>query len=261
MDVRTHNRDAWDREVERGNCWTRPVGPEVIADARAGRWSIVLTPKRPVPLEWFPPLEGAKFLCLASGGGQQGPILAAAGAEVTVLDNSPAQLGQDRLVAEREGLTIRAEEGDMADLYMFEDEQFDLIVHPVSNNFVADVLPVWREAHRVLRPGGALLAGFMNPAIYLFDHEKAEASGTLEVRYKLPYSDTSHPDEEKRAHLLQSGNPLEHSHTLDDQIGGQLLAGFKLAGFYEDSWPPGPEDLLEAYMHTCMATRAVKPTD
>jgi len=30
--------------------------------------------------------------CLASGGGQQGPVLAAAGAHVTVFDNSPRQL-------------------------------------------------------------------------------------------------------------------------------------------------------------------------
>src|SRR5580658_7124734 len=98
------------------------------------------------------------MLCLASGGGQQGPILAAAGANVTVFDNSPAQLAQDRLVAEREGLVIETVQGDMANLCVFKDARFDLIIHPVSNVFVPDVKPVWREAYRILKPGGALLS-------------------------------------------------------------------------------------------------------
>ena len=89
MDIRKHNRVAWDRQVEDGNPWTIPVSEADIAAAREGRWKIVLTPSKAVPKEWFPDLEGVDLLCLASGGGQQGPILAAAGANVTVLDNSP----------------------------------------------------------------------------------------------------------------------------------------------------------------------------
>ena len=96
MDIRKYNRSAWDQEVDRGNKWTLPVSDEEIAAARVGGWDIVLTPTKPVPKEWFPELEGLDVLCLASGGGQQGPILAAAGASVTVFDNSPKQLEQDR---------------------------------------------------------------------------------------------------------------------------------------------------------------------
>src|SRR5262249_37175453 len=130
MDVRDHNRRAWDAQVAGGNRWTIPVTPAVIAAARRGEWEILLTPTRPVPRPWFPPLGDRDLLGLASGGGQQAPILAAAGARVTVLDNSPAQLAQDRLVAEREGLGIRTVEGDMADLRSFADASFDLVFHP-----------------------------------------------------------------------------------------------------------------------------------
>ena len=172
MDIRTHNRVAWDKQVESGNQWTLPVSAEVIEAARQGNWDVLLTPSKPVPQEWFPPVVGADVLCLASGGGQQGPVLAAAGANVTVFDNSPKQLEQDRSVAERESLVIKTVEGDMADLSMFADGSFDLIIHPVSNIFVPDVNPVWAEAFRVLRPGGALLSGFMNPALFLFDHDE-----------------------------------------------------------------------------------------
>src|SRR5438093_2500911 len=108
MDILSYNRHAWDRQVEKGNRWTVPVGPEAIAAARRGDWQVVLTPTKPVPRDWFPPLAGREVLCLASGGGQQAPLLAAAGASVTVLDNSPAQLAQDRLVAQRKGLKIEA---------------------------------------------------------------------------------------------------------------------------------------------------------
>jgi SAM-dependent methyltransferase len=259
LDIRKYNRSAWDKEVERGNQWTLPVSDEEIAAARVGVWDIILTPTKPVPKEWFRGLEGLDVLCLASGGGQQGPILAAAGARVTVFDNSPKQLRQDRLVAERHMLPITTIEGDMADLSVFDGQSFDLIVHPVSNLFVPDIQPVWQETFRVLRRGGVLLAGFTNPVIYLFDHDLAERTGILQVKYALPYSDlTSLPDEE-RLRYIETGAPLEFSHTLQDQIGGQIEAGFIIAGFFEDTFGEEDNDLLTDYMPSFIATRAVKP--
>jgi SAM-dependent methyltransferase len=259
MDIVAYNRTAWDREVEKGNPWTVPVGAEAIAAARRGEWSVLLTPTRPVPRSWFPELRGADVLCLASGGGQQGPIFAAAGARVTVLDNSPRQLAQDRAVAEREGLVIQTMQGQMADLSAFPDESFDLVFHPVSNLFAPAVRPVWREAHRVLRRGGVLLAGFMNPDVYLFDPELADEQGVLEVRYTLPYCDLEDALPELRRRYIENGEPLEFSHSLEDQIGGQADAGFLIAGLYEDRRPPEANDVVSRHMPVCIATRAVKP--
>jgi SAM-dependent methyltransferase len=258
--VRDHNRQAWDRHVAGGNTWTVPVSPEEVTAARRGEWGIYLTPTITVPRAWFPPaLRDCDVLCLASGGGQQGPILAAAGANVTVYDNAPAQLAQDRRVARREGLDLATVEGDMRDLAAFADGTFDLIVHPVSNCFVPDVLPVWREAYRVLRPDGALLAGFNNPARYLFDVAAAEQQGTLEVRYRLPYADTAVRPPEEIRRMLAEGECLEFSHTLDTLIGGQIAAGFLIAGFYEDTdREAGWQDPLAPYMPLYIATRAVK---
>ena len=259
MDIRSYNRIAWDREVERGNQWTIPVSEEIIARARQGQWEILLTPSKPVPREWFPELAGLDVLCLASGGGQQGPVLAAVGARVTVLDNSPRQLAQDRLVAKRRSLIIKTVEGDMADLATFSGASFDLVVHPVANVFVPDVRPVWAEAFRVLRHGGVLLSGFNNPAYYLFDYQFAEGTGILQVKHKLPYSDETSLTEAERQQVIDEGRPLEFSHTLADQIGGQLNAGFLISGFYEDAFPEAEDDLLSAYMPTFIATRANKP--
>jgi SAM-dependent methyltransferase len=257
MGVQDHNREAWDREVERGNQWTVPVGPDVIEAARQGRWEVLLTNTTPVPKAWFPDMKGLDVLCLASGGGQQGPVFAAAGANVTVLDNSPRQLAQDRLVAERDGLDLETVQGDMADLSRFADESFDLVFHPVSNLFAPDVRPVWAEAFRVLRRGGSLLAGFLNPAVYIFDLELADRDGELRVRYTLPYADETSLSEEAVRQQVERGEPLEFGHTLDDQIGGQLDAGFLIAGFYEDRH--GDDDPIAAHMPTLIATRAIKP--
>jgi SAM-dependent methyltransferase len=250
---------AWDKEVECRNKWTVPVSEVVIAAAKQGQWEILLTPSQPVPRAWFPDLEGLEVLCLASGGGQQGPILAAAGAKVTVLDNSPKQLEQDRLVAERQALPVTTVEGDMADLSMFSNQNFDLILHPVSNIFVPDVRPVWQAAFRILRRGGVLLAGFPNPAVYLFDYDLADRSGILQVKYALPYSDLTSLTPAERQQHIETGTPLEFSHTLEDQIGGQLEAGFLLTGFYEDAYGEEENDPLTSYMPTFIATRAVKP--
>jgi SAM-dependent methyltransferase len=245
--------------VERGNRWTVPVSAAAIAAARRGQWAILLTPSKPVPQAWFPDVAGLDVLCLAAGGGQQGPVLAAAGAKVTVLDNSPKQLAQDQFIAARHVLPLLTVEGDMADLAMFSTGSFDLVVHPVANLFVPAVRPVWAETFRVLRHGGVLLAGFSNPATYLFDYDLADRAGVLQVRYTLPYADlTSLPAEARQRHIA-TGAPLEFSHTLEDQIGGQLDAGFLLTGFFEDAYGEEENDLLTKYMPTFIATRAIKP--
>ena len=256
MDVRAYNQEAWDREVERGNQWTVPVGPDAIEAARRGQWEVLLTNTKPVPKAWFPEMEGAEVLCLASGGGQQAPVFAAAGAKVTVFDNSPGQLAQDRLVTGRESLDLRAVQGDMRDLSAFADGSFDLVFHPVSNLFVPEVRPVWAEAFRVLRSGGALLAGFLNPAVYIFDLDLADTTGELRVKYELPYDAVKSLSEEELGAQTERGEPLEFSHTLEDQIGGQTDVGFVISGFYEDRHRDDP---IAAYMPTFVATRATKP--
>lgn len=257
VDPVAHNRAAWDKYVHEGNEWSRPVSTEEVERARTGDWSIVLIGHEPVDRSWLPAdLTGKDVLCLASGGGQQGPVLAAAGARVTVFDNSPRQLGQDRAVAARDGLELRTVLGDMRDLGAFGDAEFDVVFHPVSNQFVPDLAAVWRESFRVLRPGGTLLVGFLNPDVYLFDHEALEERGELIVVHKLPYSDVTQYSAEERAAKFGADAALEYSHTLTGQIGGQLAAGFVLTGFVE---APHQSDASAAYLSHYFATRAVKP--
>ena len=262
VDIRKHNEVAWDRKVIENSPWTLPVDEELVVKAKKGDWSVILTPTKPVPAKWFPgfpDLAGCQILGLACGGGQQGPILAAAGATVTVFDNSPAQLSQDRLVADRDNLQLITVAGDMADLSCFSDASFDLIFHPVSNCFISDPTPVWKEAFRVLKPGGSLLSGIMNPDYYIFDFHKAEKEGLLEVRHPLPYSDLGNLTKSELAAQMNDGEALEFSHTMDSLVGGQMDAGFQLTGFYEDRFGPEVGDAVSQFMPVCFATRALRP--
>ena len=258
MDILDYNTEAWNRQSTAGDSpWCQPVDAETIAAARQDEWGVILTPKIVVPKVWFGELKGARLLCLASGGGQQAPILAAAGATVTSFDASEEQLAKDQLVAEREHLDLRLERGDMADLSRFDDASFDLVFHPVSNVFAQDVRPVWRECHRVLRAGGRLLSGFMNPCFFLFDHDAIEQGGPLTVTFRLPYAAQTDLSADQLRARMAAGEAMEFSHSLDDQIGGQIAAGFSIHGFYEDRWD-SEATALNDYMPTSIATLAIK---
>lgn len=249
-----HNKNAWEKRVQESSEWTICVNSDVIKLARQGIFNIKLTARKFVPRDWFPvDFSGQNVLCLASGGGQQGPVLSAAGAEVTVLDISELQLKQDEFVARRDNLNLKTVQGDMCDLSRFGDETFDLVFNPVSNTFIPDTIPVWRECYRVLKKGGILLTGCVNPFIYIFDNEKWE-NGILEVLNKLPFNSFDELDEVGRKEFLESGNAIEYSHTLTELIGGQVSVGFLINGFYEDI----DDSHFCNYASKYFATRAIK---
>ena len=251
MDYIKRNSDTWDSLVGEYK-WTIPVSSDVVEDARNGKWDVLLTPFKPVPKSWFPKeMSGKQVLLMAGGGGQQSAVLAAHGAEVTVFDNSRKQLEQDEFVAKRDNLNIKTVQGNIQDLSVFENESFDFIMEQ-AGVFVDSVLPVWKEAYRVLKKGGIMIAGHNLPFEFIFDVDAMER-GELVVRHKIPYSDIKdlQPDEFER--ITTDG--VCFGHTLEDLIQGQIDAGFLIAGYYEDS---GSGYILDEYINTLFATKAIK---
>ena len=248
MDYQDINAETIDRWIDEGWKWGIPISHEEFVKAQNGDWEVLLTPTRYVPKDWFGDLKGKKILGLASGGGQQMPILTAAGAKCTVLDYSEKQLESERLVADREGYEIKIVRGHMTKPLPFEDESFDLIFHPVSNCYVKDVLPIWKECYRVLKHGGYLLSGtdyFIN---YLVDDNEER------IINSLPFDPLSNPEQRKQLEDTDSG--MQFSHTLEEQITGQLKAGFILKDLYEDS--NGEGRLHEMNIPTMLAMLSYK---
>ena len=243
------NAETIDRWVEEGWKWGIPITHEQYLEATEGKLDVVLTPTKTVPHEWFGDIKGKKLLGLASGGGQQMPAFRAAGADCTVMDLSDRQLESERMVSEREGYAISIVKADMTERFPFDDETFDIIFHPVSNCYIKDVQHVWNECFRVLKRGGILLAGMDNGFNFLFDDE-----GT-EVKYTLPFDPLSNPEQMKDLQDTDSG--VQFSHTLEEQLGGQLRAGFVLTDLYEDT--NGEGKLHEHNVPCYIASRAVRP--
>ncbi len=246
------NSKAWDFWSEDGCEWSIPISHDEYEKAKSGEWGVLLTPCIKVPHQWFGDLRDKKLLGLASGGGQQMPIFSALGAQCSIFDNSNRQLESEIMVSKREGYHINIIKGDMTKTLPFDNESFDIIFHPVSNCYIEDVIHVWKECYRVLKKGGILLAGFSNGIDFLFEDD-----APLTVVNKLPYNPLK-MDKERYDRMVNNYEGIQFSHSMEEQLGGQLKAGFILTDLYEDRCREGVTPISE-YAPQFMATRGVKP--
>lgn len=247
------NSETWDKWAENGCEWTIPITHDEFLSAKeSGKVRVYLTPCVTVPDEWLGDLRGKRLLGLASGGAQQMPLFAAAGAVCTVFDFSDSQLEKERIMSERDGYAIDIVKGDMSKPLPFPDGSFDIIFHPVSNCYVRDVRHIWRECARLLVPGGRLLAGFDNGLNFLFDDTLTEP---LTLKNRLPFDPLEMDDKEFRR-MRDNAEGIQFSHSMEEQIGGQLEAGLCLRALYEDRDRDGA---LRNYVPQYMATLSVKP--
>ncbi len=247
-DYKSINSKAFDRWIEEGWQWGTPITSEVFEKAKKGEWEVLLTPTKAVPRNWFGDLKGKKLLGLASGGGQQIPIFTAAGARCTVLDYSDKQLETEKQVAQREGYEVEIVKADMTKPLPFEDESFDIIFHPVSNDYIDEIEPLFGECYRILRKGGILLAGLGNGLNYVVDNDEER------IINALPFNPLLNEDHKKQ--LLDDDAGYQFSHTVAEQIGSQLKAGFILTHIEDDT--NGEGRLHELNIPTYMMTRVVK---
>lgn len=226
------NQREWDKIAEDGCEWTKPISHEKLIENKNNDFKLYISPSIPIPRDWLPDsIEGKKILGLACGGGQQMPILAANGANCTVFDISEKQLEQDKFVMEREKIKYNLVQGDMTEKFPFDNESFDIIIQAFCNLYIQDMQFVWNECYRVLKKGGTMIATMDNGINCLFKNQSKEP---LIVENKLPLNTI----ESKKVHKAYNGFDMNQicifSHTLEDNIRGQLKAGFTLIDLFED---------------------------
>jgi SAM-dependent methyltransferase len=214
-EVLARNARAWDRLAEGQVPLARPAADEAFGDP----WRWLAGGGR----RWLPErLNGLEVLCLAAGGGKHGPLYAAAGARVTVVDISTAMLVLDRAVARERRLDLHTLEASMDDLSMLPAARFDLVIHPVSTCYLPDPRPVFDEVARVTRPGGLYVSQHKSPASLQATPVPGAAG-----RYELEHPQgTGLPLPPAPPSRLREPGTLEFIHSLAALLGGICAAGF-----------------------------------
>jgi SAM-dependent methyltransferase len=109
---------------------------------------------------------GMKVLDVACGTGNQALPAARAGAVVTGVDIAPNLVEQARKNAEREGLSIKFDEGD-AEALPYDDASFDAVVTMFGAMFAPRPDLVAAELKRVCRSGGFIAMANWTPAGFI----------------------------------------------------------------------------------------------
>jgi ubiquinone/menaquinone biosynthesis C-methylase UbiE len=215
-----HNRAAWDRLARKQDRLAKPARDEDFINPLASVDG----------MGWLNgDVRGKRLLCLAAGGGRQGPIYAAAGAEVTVVDLSPAMLELDRAVSKERKLKIRTIEASMDDLSVLPDDSFDIVIHPVSTCYVPHVRPVYQEVARIVVAGGIYISQHKQPTSLQADIEP-ERGG---YRVKFGYYDKSPLPPLSKPNLIREDGTLEYVHRWEELIGEMCAAGFVIEALSE----------------------------
>lgn len=219
-EIREHNRAAWDRMAREGHRFARPARQADLDSPLAS----VDGPG------WLGgDITGQRVLCLAAGGGRQGPLYAAAGAIVTVVDISDEMLQLDREFAAQRGIDLRTVCASMDDLSPFPNQSFDIVIHPVSTCYVQDLGAVYREVARVLVPGGIYISQHKQPVSLQTD--VANTGPGYLIRHEYYRGQPLPPIQ--RSNLVREPDTWEYVHSLESIIGTMCRAGFVIEDLSE----------------------------
>jgi SAM-dependent methyltransferase len=235
--TRAHNQQAWDRMARSGHNLSAPASsielqnPLKVIDASG----------------WLTDgIRGWKVLCLAAGGGRHGPLYAAAGADVTVVDLSAAMLLRDREVAAEYGLVLQTIQTSMDQLDMLPTGLFDLVIQPVSTCYMANISSLFPEVARITKPQGLYISQHKQPT-------NLQASlNTYTGHYVVEhaYYDRRPVPPATSASLLREPGTREFVHGWNDLLGGICRSGFVIEDVSEPQHGR-PDALPGTFGHRC----------
>lgn len=232
-----HNREAWNQMASAGHVLTRPASAEEL--------------QRPLQtvdaIGWLgESIRGWNVLCLAAGGGRHGPLYAAAGARVTVVDLSPAMLEVDRQIAHKHQLAIRTIETSMDDLQEFQTGEFDLVIHPVSTCYLPNLRALFPEVARVTRGGGMYISQHKQP----LNLQASLQTFTGQYVIEHAYYDPRPVAQARQPSRLREPNTREFAHSWTALLAGICRSGFSIVDVTEPKHAQ-PDSLPGSFGHRC----------
>jgi len=220
MSYLEQNRGFYDRLARSAKRFAKPATREELRDPV----------KTLGGLDWLGgTVHGQRVLCLAAGGGRQGPLYAAAGGDVTVVDISPEMLALDRRVAMDNDLAMSTIEASIEDLSALPASYFDVVVQPVSTCYVPDVAIVFRQVARVIREDGTYVSQHKQP-ISLQGSIRPRAEGYW---VREPYYLDRALDPSSEPSRFREQGAVEYLHRWEQLIGWMCRAGFVVEDLVE----------------------------
>lgn len=219
MDYQSTNRRVWNQLADTGSLFAR-----VATDADCKQPLKVLDGRG-----WLPEsVAGLDVLCLASGGGWQSILYAAAGARVTVVDISDSMLLLDERESRKRGFQIRCLQASMDDLSALGNATFDIVHQPVSTCYVPDLGAVYAEIARVTRDDGIYISQHKQPTSLQISHRTERHQFVVGVEYYH-----SGPIPRQRDESYRETGTAEYLHRWEDLVGGLCRSGFVLEDLCE----------------------------
>lgn len=235
--TRIHNQQAWDRMARSGHTLTVPASDKELEN-----------PLKVIDASgWLTGgIRGWKVLCLAAGGGRHGPLYAAAGADVTVVDLSAVMLERDREVAASHGLALKTIQTSMDQLDMLPTGSFDMVIHPVSTCYLPILTRLFPEVARVTQPQGLYISQHKQPANLQSSLDTYTGHYIIEHAYydRRPVPPATSPN------LLREPGTREFVHSWNDLLGGICRAGFVIEDVSEPQHGR-PDALPGTFGHRC----------
>ena len=160
-----------------------------------------------------------RVLELGCGSGLASVALARQGARAIGVDFSSDHLTAARRLSERAGVKIELHEGDLGDLAFARADTVDVVFSAYALNLVEDINRVFRQVHRVLKPGCPLAFSVPHPAYDMIDDGHPEEP----LLIRRSYFDDSRID-------LDSDRPpyFGYHHTISELFTGLSRANFRV---------------------------------
>ncbi|MHB8671444.1 MAG: class I SAM-dependent methyltransferase [Acidimicrobiales bacterium] len=191
-------------------------------------------------------VRGKRVLDLGCGGGQSSLAFARQGGISIGVDFSAEQLAYARRLSDQEGIKVELHQSDLAELAFIRADTIDLAFSAYAFDWVEDLARVFRQVHRVLKPGAALVFSLTHPAFRMVEPEPDPGSDEP-LAVKRSYFDTS-----PRVRTPMEGLELvEYPHTMNELFTSLSRANFRVDTMLEPApTPAGPRSALwrEAFL-------------